>query len=149
MIASGSVITIGSIDAMQTSLPLDLLSFTQRPEDTRTELLWTTANEYDFSHFELQISIDGINWSTEAKIEGRGGDHVTTYNYWMDRPSQGNLYVRLNQVDLDQSSSFSNSLVIEPIAKEEAISIFPNPASDIINYKINGPAMGLPDSRSK
>ena len=140
VIASGSVITIGSIDAMQTSLPLDLLSFTQRPENTRTELLWTTANEYDFSHFELQISIDGINWSTEAKIEGRGGDHVNTYNYWLDRPSQGNLYVRLNQVDLDQSSSFSNSLVIEPIEKEEAISIFPNPASDIINYKINGPA---------
>ena len=50
------------------------------------------------------------------------------------------MYVRLNQVDLDQSNSFSNSLVIEPIAKEEAISIFPNPASDIINYKINGVA---------
>lgn len=140
VIASGSVITIGSIDAMQTPMPLDLLSFTQRPEDTRTELLWTTANEYDFSHFELQTSVDGINWSIEAKIEGRGGDLVTNYNYWMDRPSQGNLYVRLNQVDLDQSSSFSNSLVIEPIAKEDAISIFPNPASDIINYKINGAA---------
>ena len=140
VIASGSVITIGSIDAMQTSMPLDLLSFTQRPEDTRTELLWTTANEYDFSHFELQTSVDGINWSIEAKIEGRGGDHVTAYNYWMDRPSQGNLYARLNQVDLDQSNSFSNSLVIEPIAKETIISIYPNPTSDIINYKINGAA---------
>lgn len=140
VIASGSVITIGSIDAMQTSMPLDLLSFTQRPEDTRTELLWTTANEYDFSHFELQTSVDGINWTIENKIEGRGGDHINTYSYWIDRPSQGNMYVRLNQVDLDQSNSFSNSLVIEPIAKEEAISIFPNPASDIINYKINGVA---------
>ena len=81
LIASGSIITIGSIDAVQTPMPLELLSFTQRETDTESELLWLSSNEENFSHFELQSSSDLTNWTVKARINGKGGNQINTYNY--------------------------------------------------------------------
>ncbi|MEM6770560.1 MAG: hypothetical protein AAF597_08265, partial [Bacteroidota bacterium] len=49
-------------------LPLDLLSFTGEARDKTNLLSWTTANEVDFSHFEVERSPDGRGpWSVLAE----------------------------------------------------------------------------------
>lgn len=140
LIASGSIITIGSIDAMQTPMPLELLSFTQRETDTESELLWLSSNEENFSHFELQSSADLTNWTVEARINGKGGNQINTYNYTLSRPANAHKYVRLKQIDYDLSHEFSTILRINPLSKENPFSIFPNPAVNHVNYKLKGPS---------
>jgi hypothetical protein len=147
VIADGSVMTVGSIDAAQTSMPLDLISFEQRPEANKTELIWISSNEENFSHFEIQSSTDTQNWSTEGRVDGRGGNTVTAYNFWIDRPSTGNKYVRLKQVDNDLSYVYSKTLTVDPKSIGTGLNIYPNPASDKLYFSVNE-SPGLLEIRS-
>jgi hypothetical protein len=130
LITDGSIITIGSIDAMQTPMPLDLISFDQRSGKSQSELIWSTINEENFSHFEIQRSIDGQNWTTIGRVDGKGHNNINNYNFWIDRPLYNSIYIRLKQIDYDLSYEFSKILTIEPKDQNSKIRIYPNPASD-------------------
>lgn len=63
-------------------LPVDLIQFEVTQKDHFNNLIWTTASEYNNSHFDLQKSVDGINYFTIAAVKGAGtSDKIKHYNY--------------------------------------------------------------------
>jgi hypothetical protein len=115
------------------ALPLDLISFNAQPKETKIGLNWNTANEVDFSHFELERSMTGRVFEPVTRVPGKGGVN-NFYRFEDDRVRQGvPYYYRLKMVDED--GSFEYSPIVN--AKLEGrslvlISASPNPTPDFL-----------------
>jgi len=120
--------------------PIELNEFFGSIEDCKAFLKWSTQSETDFSHFELEKSIDGEKFQTIATIQGNGSaTKPTSYSYVDLQLRTINLY-RLKSVDLDGTVSYSKliSLTEEGCAGTVEFNIFPNPANEsTINIQFN------------
>ncbi|WP_118972316.1 Ig-like domain-containing protein [Taibaiella koreensis] len=111
-------------------LPADLLSFKGRAVDQCHILLeWATGVETQFSHFELQVGIDGRQFVPIARIEATGSN--SSYRYtWNDAP-EGISYFRLKITDRDNSYKYSSIIpVTASCDPARHISVFPTPTLD-------------------
>ncbi len=124
-------------------LPVELLSFTgEHLGEKGNQLDWTTATEENASHFDVERSIDGVNFEFIGKVEARGNS-ATELNYdFLDaNPKNGVNYYRLKMVDLDATFEYSNVISLKSIRGLD-ITMSPNPTrgniSLIFNQEIEG-----------
>ncbi|HEY8401594.1 MAG TPA: right-handed parallel beta-helix repeat-containing protein, partial [Cytophagaceae bacterium] len=83
-------------------MPVELSSFTViRNDDYTVDMIWSTASERNNSHFEAQISTDGINFTTISITPGAGNSSSRYYRSKDSNPGVGVYYYRLKQVDFD------------------------------------------------
>ncbi len=117
--------------ATSTTLPVTLTTFTCTQQPQGVNLNWTTATEINSSYFNLQKSIDGVNFSNITKINAKG---ASNYFYVDATTSFNGTYYRLEIVDKDGSKGYSN--VIKLIATDnQAPIIYPNPVKDVLYFK--------------
>lgn len=112
-------------------LPLQLISFQGLLFNTNAALQWQTANELNVGYFQLERKLPNENsfrevTSINAKNNG-SGDYTYIDKYLPD----GITWYRLRIIDRDGKASYSNIITI--INKAKAISVFPNPAKDVLN----------------
>ncbi|RXK60909.1 T9SS type A sorting domain-containing protein [Lacibacter luteus] len=81
----------------------------KRVNNASIGLQWRTLQEQNTSHYNIQRSEDGVHFRTIAMAMAQGTTaSVTDYNF-EDKQATGNMYYyRLEQVDLNGSSSFSS-----------------------------------------
>jgi parallel beta-helix repeat protein len=97
---------------------------------------WTTASENNNAFFDVQRSINGVDFSTVGTVKGVGNSTQITLYFFMDnKPNVGINYYRIKQVDRDEKSVFTNILTVLFDAKK--LSIFPNPAHEKLNILTN------------
>lgn len=113
-------------------LPIQLLNFeVNATAEFSVEIFWTTASEINNSHFVVERSSDGKNWSDLAIIQGMGNSSsLIQYNYTDTNPFRGLTYYRLKQVDFDGSFSYSTIRTINNFDAAKNVLIYPNPASN-------------------
>ncbi|MDW7693101.1 T9SS type A sorting domain-containing protein [Flammeovirgaceae bacterium SG7u.111] len=110
-------------------LPVTLTSFTASANNSFTNIRWSTASEWDFSHYEIEKSFDGINFDFVAEVDPKGGEGLLAdYTYTDLFPGRDLIYYRLKMVDLDGSFEYSKVVAVSTKASLEALSVFPNPA---------------------
>lgn len=90
-----------------TILPLTLEHFSATKEGNQAILNWETSSELNFSHFELEKSIDAIHFEQIAKVEAEGDEDFGMHYNWVDDLNTELTYYRLKQFDLDGSFSYS------------------------------------------
>ncbi len=113
-------------------LPIELLSFTGRNINGINELAWKTATEENSDFFEIQKSIDGVNFARIGVVDAAGESLVTlSYTFEDAMPAIGNNYYRLRMVDLDGTFEYSNVVTIATRLYGD-ISVYPVPANDAI-----------------
>ena len=95
--------------AVPAALPLNLLSFTAKSQENTIQLNWRTANETNFSHFEIQKSNDAKEFGAIGKVDGNKTEY---YNFTDINPNEGQNYYKLKMVDLDGTSYFSKTISI-------------------------------------
>jgi hypothetical protein len=127
---------VGPSYLSSTILPVKLLSFTATKIKEQTLLLWSTANEQNSSHFEIERSLDGLSFDILDKIMA-SGNSKTLINYsFMDKNTAlGTNYYRLKQVDLDGKTSYSAIQFVS--FKNVNISIQTTLVKDMIDIKTN------------
>jgi hypothetical protein len=110
-------------------LPLRLLSFKGNNRSSYNQLQWTTAEEINTRHFELESSTNGSAFTRIATIPAAGNGN-NTYSY--DDPTKvtGKTFYRLKMIDIDQRSIYSQVIGVTNNNKG-SISIYPNPATAI------------------
>lgn len=124
------------------SLPVKLISFNAFLKNNQVDLKWVTASEINVSHFSIEKSYDGLNYS-EAGLVFAYGNTSEQKNYsFTDRnintPS-GMIYYRLRSVDIDQKSELSEVRVIRIGKSDEqplSIATYPNPATNNLRITI-------------
>lgn len=120
-------------------LPVKLSAFAVRLNGLTAELTWTTDMEQNSDRFEIERSLDGINWTKIASVKSHGNSTlVNNYNYSEVLKLSGAVSYRLKMIDQDETSAYS---AIKTIKSESAVemNIFPNPATHyvVINSKDN------------
>lgn len=127
------------INGSTTPLPIRLNDFTGKNAGSVNNLDWETSSEVNFSHFELQRSADGTSYSKLATISSKGITTGSRYSYTDEHPVDGKNYYRLNMVDRDGKSAFSDIVVL--VAQSGtglAVHVHPNPVSQQLNVEITG-----------
>lgn len=146
-VKDGHEYTIGTMDESNAPLPVELLFFRASEEENSVRLNWATASETNNSHFVVQKRVDH-EWQPIGKVDGNGTTmKQQEYSFNDDNINKEvSRYYRLKQVDFDGSFEFSN---IEDIKVEqnnfEGITLYPVPASDVINLKLNTDQSGEKD----
>jgi hypothetical protein len=120
---------------MGSTLPVTLASFEARKAEGHAELNWTTSEEVNSDHFEIQHSTEGKQWRKIGELPVRGVAGVNRYQFTHAEPFSGpNLY-RLKMIDPDGSHAYSK-LVTLTFDVENAISVFPNPATETMKIAL-------------
>lgn len=124
-------------------LPVELTSFQANClSNSEVEVSWSTASEYNSSHYIISKSYDGINWE-EIKIVQAAGMSQTNINYAIiDQadPKNRTVYYSLNQYDLDGiSKEFKVTKTTCSNDDSSDMIVYPNPGNGVINLKIVEP----------
>lgn len=109
-------------------LPLEWISFTARECSGNACLQWQTENEQNTSHFEIEKSTDGENFSKINTQASRNKSGINTYQTTDLNPWTGLNFYRIKQIDLDGKYTYSSVASVR-IDRETALKIIPNPAS--------------------
>jgi len=121
-----------------TTLPVNLVSFNARKSNKDVVCSWQTSREVNLSHFNIQRSVDGRNFSTIGKVNATYTNDVAQYTF-TDVNAQGlkadYAYYRLEMVDKDMKVQYSPSERIV-WSTDVAVSVYPNPATD--HLRVNG-----------
>lgn len=120
------------------SLPVELTTFSVQQSKEEVILDWTTATEFNSSHFEIERSFDLEDWTFIGTVEAKGESQVEVdYSLIDEKPGLGKNYYRILQYDLDGRMEYSKVVSIN-LRTEKLISLFPNPvSSDLVNIKGN------------
>lgn len=119
-----------------TTLPIDLLSFKAKRNNSQVEFEWITVTETNNDYFTIERSADLNRWEVIKMIDGAGNSNeVREYKATDDAPLSGVSYYRLKQTDYDGEFSYSEVEVIDQFSIQQDISIFPNPTNDRITIE--------------
>jgi hypothetical protein len=84
------------------SLPIELISFNATLEGEQVLITWTTGSEINNDFFQVERSIDGIDFEIIETISGAGNSQeVINYNTYDAFPPDGIVYYRIRQIDFD------------------------------------------------
>lgn len=119
------------------TLPVKLTSFTAVLNNNQADLKWVSSSEKDVSHYVVQKSTDGKNFSDAGVVMAAGNstDNIT-YTFTdktIDTDHEGVTYYRLRSVDIDAKSQLSEVRVIRVDKKGSlnlAIQTYPNPVQN-------------------
>jgi hypothetical protein len=128
-------------------LPLVLAEFTGTINSNNSvSLIWKTSSELNSKEFDLERSVDGVNFETISIVPAAGNSTVTI-NYSRrdeDHPQTPVLYYRLKLVDIDGRYEYSKVLKLRFRAGSFYINkIYPQPSRDMLHVDItnvSGPA---------
>lgn len=115
-------------------LPVKLSAFTAVLQKNTVDLNWTTTEEINFDHFELERSTDGISFNQDAIIFGSEQSESSVNYTYRDKNmdfSTHSLYYRLKMVDKSGKFDYSQVQIVHLGDDSNAISIvaYPNPVA--------------------
>jgi hypothetical protein len=115
-------------------VPLTLLSFDAFKNKNKVDLKWTTTNEINTAHFEIERSINGVQFIKIGSVNSANSSGINNYSFEDLQPLKGLNFYRLKQVDIDGSFKHSNinKVLFENFG--DAVNIYPNPAKDYIQF---------------
>jgi hypothetical protein len=127
----GCTATSNDFTVQNCPLPVKLLNFAGQLKNNYAALTWETASEYNTSYFNVQRSLDNINFTTIAKVFPSGGSN-SLHNYVYDDNNITDLnvtkiYYRVNEIDIDGTSALSNSILIDLMKIGGSFTVSPNP----------------------
>jgi hypothetical protein len=123
-------------------LPVQLKSFTAQLNNNKADLKWVTSTEINTSHFVIEKSLDGINFSDAGTVFAYGNSTDEKNYSFADNinvTQAAIIYYRLRTVDVDGRSGYSATRIIRTGKQtEQAITIltYPNPASNELRVTI-------------
>lgn len=117
---------------VQNSLPVTLTSFEAQLGDNKVNLAWEDASEFRFSHFIVERSTDGFEYSDAAMIFSNGVQHGVSDYAFTDKINtnvKGILYYRLKMVDQDGAYVYSKVRIVRTGAEDKNMTVvaYPNP----------------------
>lgn len=128
-------IVAGSIKAASTILPVELNEFSVLKNNEGFSVLsWSTASEVNNDYFEIEKSVDGVNFFSIAQILGQGtSNQYNSYSFIDKEIENQTCYYRLIQFDFDGTMSVHKTIVMESASRNEKL--FMNNASNSLVFQ--------------
>lgn len=127
----GQLIPCGSSNI---PLPVNFKSFNAARSGSKVTLKWETVTEINNSGFALQRNTNNNNWQTITVIKSKAidgnSDQALLYNYNDLNATQGISQYRIQQIDIDGKSKFSEIRAVRGEAQRGETIVYPNPSYD-------------------
>ena len=131
--------------AISCSLPLPVVlhSFTGQSTSCDNILLsWITSAEINNDYFEIWRGTKAEEFVPIGRVKASNSFNGSTYSFTdeSDLKSDGNYYYKIKQVDLNGSESYFYTISVRNSCNNPfpEMTVFPNPASDIIHVSFSG-----------
>ncbi len=124
--------------------PIELLDFSAEKLAQQQSLLnWSTASEQNSDFFEVQHSLDGLQFQPLARVQAAGESSEALYYTWTHTQAVlGVNYYRLRLVDVDGSHDFSPIRAVDFGANavgSSPVVISPNPTNGSAQIRFADP----------
>jgi hypothetical protein len=118
----------GSVNPGNTTLPVELLSFTGEQQSEQVVLRWQTGTDESDRYFSIERSGDGASF-VEIGLIPVAANSLSGHSYGFadQHPVYGKNYYRLKIVGLDGSYTYSRIISVY-ITEDGRFVIFPNPS---------------------
>lgn len=120
-----------------TTLPVKWLSFEAALKSNNTvQLNWATASELNNNRFAIERSEDLRNWTAIGSVKGNGTVTTTSHYHFTDEVSllsSRTIYYRIQQIDFNGKSDYSNIRSVVLSKTTESIVLYPNPVTNTLN----------------
>ena len=126
---------------IQSTIPVELISFSIKQIDDNVHLNWQTATELNNHGFEIERKTENNDWRIIGFKEGNGTTTKTQfYSFNDENISSGKYQYRLKQIDYDGTFEYSKTVEVEVLVINNFVlqQNYPNPfnPSTIISYRI-------------
>lgn len=122
------------------AIPVELTSFSAVYSGNSVFIEWRTSSELNNSGFEIERSLDNLNYQKIGFVSGNGTTTETSYYSFIDNNIFDKAFYRLKMIDFDGSFKYSDVVEFTSIHLNdfELSQNYPNPFNPvtIINYKI-------------
>jgi hypothetical protein len=109
-------------------LPVEMTNFSGYFSNSRVMLQWATATENNNSHFEVEKSQNGVEFSRLDIVWGVGNSQIEhSYQTEDEKPFYPITYYRLRQTDLDGRYAHSPVISVRTGASPVLLKAYPNP----------------------
>lgn len=135
MVANITAIGIGAVSA---PLPVKLISFDAIVKNCDIQFSWIVANESDFSHYELEYSVDGKSFNAFKFITAESKSMYQIEYTPQSANKKG--YYRLKMVDLNGTVNYSKIISIYTHCNDYSVIIYPSLTNNSIF--IDGASVG-------
>lgn len=121
-------------------LPVELLFLAGLPNGNAVDLTWATASEKTSSHFVVERSGNGFDFTPIGRVAAAGNSQYRIdYAFTDHDPFTGVNYYRLKLVDLDGRTDVSNVIAVAFKGNGDKVMVYPNPATDRLNLAVELP----------
>lgn len=119
-------------------IPVHFLYFNANKQGTTSVLNWRTSQEINAAYFDVERSVDAVNFMYIGKVNSAGNSQVPMDYYFTDhQPSSGANYYRLKQVDLDGRFIYTPARLVRfDEASQNLVKYYPNPANGVLNIEL-------------
>lgn len=135
---AGQQSNVGNVklEILKDPLPVKLVYFQAKKDESQVLLTWGTAQETNSDHFDAERSTDMKMWAEIGKVLA-ASDSKTHREYMLadSSPKQGLNYYRLKMVDRDNSFAFSSIRTVH-FPELSWAELFPNPVDDQLHIVI-------------
>ncbi len=126
------------------SVPVTFGSFHVKPNHDDIDVAWTTYSETNNSHFVVERSFNGVNFTAITSVKSQGNSsHIQTYQVvdkgafaMMKSEKQAYAIYRIRQVDQNGSEEVSDRRIVEVSGMEELLEVSPNPFTGTITIRL-------------
>ncbi len=128
-------------------LPVTLIYFTGYQQNNDALLSWKTTDAVNFSHFEIERSLNGIVFVSIGQKQAINSPGEIKYDYAdvnaaINFSNNGKIFYRLKMVDRDGRFKYSQVIRINP-GKQQQLLVYPNPASNEVMVQGNQTILNL------
>lgn len=136
---ASQAIAVGAISFTNSTLPVQLTSFSGHRLVQDVVLDWKTQQEVNAASYEIERN-NGSNWITIGSLAANGNMTLTAYRYTDTNPQGSLLLYRLKQIDKD--GRFTYSGIIRITGKENKLTLlgYPNPFTEQVTISVHSSA---------
>ncbi len=117
------------------ALPVTITDFTATKNSSSVLLRWYATYETNFKLYEVERSIDGINFNKIGEVTGQ---NLANYSFTDNNlPQQSQVYYRLKMIDIDASYSNSKTVAVRLNNNFSNALAYPNPTLGKLNVKLS------------
>lgn len=131
---------ISTLPACSSPLPVQLVAFNgTRASNGDVNLWWGTNAEINNDYFTVYRSSNGSAWEFVTNVKGKGTtQQPQDYSYTDKTTTSALVYYKLIQTDFNGQRKEISVIVLNEEGQTEMISsLFPNPATDQINFDVH------------
>lgn len=124
-------------------LPVTFTKIRAYEKNSDVNVEWTVANEKNISQYQIQRSMNGLQFTSAATIASKGGN-ISAYKWTDISSAYGNNFYRISSVDISGHVQYSKVIKASIGSVDQPISVFPNPViNGIINLQFTNQPKGI------